>query len=135
MDSGIECRPEPVARLSRRVAAKVESVSLSDLETLRNSKEFRRVLSSGTRNRVGGITLVRSPGRPGSPRVGFVASKSTGNAVTRNRIKRRLRTAVGVLDLQPETDYVIIASSIVAEVTYDRLQRWLSRALEDSSHV
>lgn len=131
----IECRPEPVRPLSRRVVARVESVSLSDLETLRNSKEFRRVLSSGTRNRVGGITLVRTPGRPGSPRVGFVVSKRTGNAVTRNRIKRRLRHAAGVLDLQPETDYVIVASSIVAEVPYGRLHDWLRRALEDSSHV
>ena len=91
-------------------------------------------MNGGIRNRVGGITLVRSPGRQGAPRVGIVASKSTGNAVTRNRIKRRLRDAVGVLDLQPETDYVIIATSIVAEVGFGRLQGWLRRALEDSSH-
>jgi ribonuclease P protein component len=55
----------------------------------------------------------RSPG-PGEPdlRVGFTVSKKVGNAVARNRAKRRLREAVRVepgLGLQPGHDYVIVA--------------------------
>lgn len=74
--------------------------------------------------------MVRSPGQSGPPRLGLVVSKGSGNAVTRNRIKRRLRHAVGALQLQPEMDYVIIASDQIAKVEYSRLEEWLSYALE-----
>ncbi|MGB0920053.1 MAG: ribonuclease P protein component [Alphaproteobacteria bacterium] len=45
-------------------------------------------------------------------RVGFTASKKVGNAVQRNRAKRRLRAAVGKVfadHAQPGRDYVLIA--------------------------
>ena len=126
----IECRPALAAPPSSRVVRRVASVSLPDFESLQNSRDFRRVLSKGDRRRQGAIVLARSPGRPGPPRLGLVVSKSSGNAVTRNRIKRRIRHAVDVLYLQPGMDYVIIANSQVAEVSFARIQSWLSRAHE-----
>jgi ribonuclease P protein component len=49
-------------------------------------------------------------GRPG-PRIGFVVSGALGNAVTRNRIKRRLRhlAAAHVLDTAVGIDIVVRA--------------------------
>lgn len=76
--------------------------------------------------------MVRHPGQPGHPRLGFVVSKQCGNAVTRNRIKRRLRHAVLNSELQPGNDYVIIANSQVAEATYPTLSKWLEGALAKS---
>ncbi|MFB3043889.1 MAG: ribonuclease P protein component [Acidimicrobiia bacterium] len=87
-------------------------------------------MTKGKRSRKGGIVMVGSPGQPGPPRLGLVVSKGSGNAVTRNRIKRRLRHAARELQLQPGMDYVIIASSQVAEVEYTQVQGWLDRALE-----
>lgn len=75
--------------------------------------------------------MVQCPGGPGVPRVGLVVSKSTGNAVTRNRIKRRLRHALRAVQLKPGTDYVIIGTTQVADVPHPRLMGWLERALED----
>lgn len=100
-------------------------------ETLRNSREFRRVLSDGIRRREGGIVVVSSPGRAGPPRIGLVVSKNCGSAVTRNRIKRRLRSVAETVGLQPGIDYVIIASPQVAEAPHDRLIGWLEHALEE----
>lgn len=131
MASDIECVLVPGAPLSRRAGKRVGSVSLSELETLRNAQDFRRVLQNGTRRRQGGIVLVQSPGLPGPPRLGLVVSRGSGNAVKRNRIKRRLRHATAELQLQPGMDYVIIANGQVAEVTYARIQGWLTRALEE----
>ena len=74
---------------------------------------------------------MRSPGRQGSPRLGLVVSRGSGNAVKRNRIKRRLRHATAELQLQPGMDYVIIANGQVAEVPYARIEGWLRRALEE----
>ena len=127
----IECTPALAAQLSSRVVRRAGNVSLPDLESLRNSQDFRRVLSDGDRRRQGAIVLARSPGQPGPPRLGLVVSKKSGNAVTRNRIKRRLRHAVDVLQLQPGMDYVIIANSQVAEVSFARIEGWLSRAHEE----
>lgn len=50
--------------------------------------------------------------------------------MTRNRIKRRLRHAARELQLQPGMDYIIIANRQVAEVSFARIQGWLSRAFE-----
>jgi ribonuclease P protein component len=74
--------------------------------------------------------MVQCPGVPGVSRVGLVVSKSTGNAVTRNRVKRRLRHSLGAVQLRPGIDYVFIGNSQVAEVPHDELMGWLQRALQ-----
>lgn len=60
---------------------------------MRSAPEFRRTIRAGVR--AGRHTLVVSALRsdPHVPqvRIGFVVSKAVGNAVTRNRVKRRLR--------------------------------------------
>jgi ribonuclease P protein component len=56
-----------------------------------------------------------------------------GEAVRRNRIKRRLRHAVRALQLEPDMDYVIIASAEVAETPFPQLVQWLQGALERSA--
>jgi ribonuclease P protein component len=75
--------------------------------------------------------MVRCSGQPGVSRVGLVVSKSTGNAVTRNRIKRRLRHSLRTAQLKPGTDYVIIGTSQVADAPHPSLLGWLERVLED----
>lgn len=104
-------------------------------ESLRNSRDFRRVLTEGTRHREGGIVLVSSSGQTGPPRLGLVVSKRCGSAVRRNRIKRRLRSAAESVGLQPGIDYVIIATSQVADISFDRLTGWLRRAVGESVDV
>ncbi|SEL89768.1 ribonuclease P protein component [Roseovarius azorensis] len=66
-------------------------------------------------------------------RVGFTCSKKVGNAVTRNRAKRRLRAvAREVLPglAQPGWDYVLIGrAGETAVQPYDALRRDLAQAL------
>jgi ribonuclease P protein component len=66
-------------------------------------------------------------------RVGFTASKKVGNAVLRNRAKRRLRAAVAEvmpIHAAPDHDYVVIARSETPERPYPSLVRELEAALE-----
>lgn len=61
---------------------------------------------------------------PQKPRVGFTVSKKNGNAVRRNRIKRRLRDAVRHCDsavMRPHHDYVIIATPGALTAPYEVL--------------
>ena len=52
------------------------------------------------------------------PRVGIVAGKKVGNAVNRNRAKRRLREAASRADLRPHTDYILIAGPECNETAF-----------------
>lgn len=75
-----------------------------------NATDFRRATRSG--NRVGTPTLVVHAGRPSitdDVKVGFVVSKAVGNAVTRNRVKRRLRHLVSELVGEvPQGSHVVV---------------------------
>lgn len=65
------------------------------------------------------------------PRVGFVVSKAVGNAVVRNRTKRRLRALMAqrVDQLPGGVDVVVRAHPIAAEATFADLGRDLDRGL------
>ncbi len=67
------------------------------------------------------------------PRVGYTVSKKVGNAVTRNRAKRRLRAAVA-LSLQdlalPMHDYVLVGrAGKTVDVEFDTLVAELDKAV------
>jgi ribonuclease P protein component len=61
------------------------------------------------------------------PRIGIVTGKKVGNAVSRNRAKRRLREAAAQADLHPSTDYVLIAGPECNEVAFADLVDAISR--------
>jgi len=77
---------------------------------LSGSAQFSLAIRTG--RRAGSGTLVVHLARPDSgdrPRVGFVVSRSVGNAVTRNRVKRRLRELVRVqADALPNGSVLVV---------------------------
>jgi len=68
----------------------------------------------------------------GAPRFGITVTKKSGNAVTRNRIRRRLREAIRVHaadDMARGSDYVIVGRPDVLDAPFDELKAELSRRL------
>ena len=65
-------------------------------------------------------------------RIGYTVTRKCGNAVERNRIRRRLKAAmrqVGGRDMAGGTDYVIVARRDVLGVRFDALVSELSRRI------
>jgi ribonuclease P protein component len=66
------------------------------------------------------------------PRVGFVVSKAVGNAVVRNRTKRRLRASVAnrLNGIPTGLDLVVRANPAAADAGWDELDLAVARGLE-----
>ena len=71
------------------------------------------------------------------PRVGFTVTKALGGAVIRNRIRRRLKAAVGELLSQCSQsghDYVIIARASARDRSFCDLKKDLEQAFQRVHH-
>ncbi len=108
---------------------------LPSARRLTSPEQFRAVARRGRRS--GGPTVVLHLLVPDSgavvarPRAGFVVSKAVGTAVTRNRVKRRLRHLVAErLDGLPAHALLVVrALPAAAAASYDELARELDRCL------
>lgn len=74
----------------------------------------------------------REPDTETQARFGFTVTRKVGNAVVRNRIRRRLREALRLADAlssDPRTDYVVVAQSEVLGAAFARLRQDLETAV------
>ncbi len=100
---------------------------------MRRSGDFSRAVRGGVRT--GKSTLVvhlaASSSETDAPSVGFVVSKAVGNAVVRNRVKRRLRAIVAdrMPDLPAGVLIVVRALPEAAAADYARLDADLRSCL------
>ena len=105
------------------------------MERLKKRADFLRA-ARGIRRVEGAITLETcfAPElEPGHLRIGFTASKKIGNAVVRNRAKRRLRAAASqLLPLlgRPRHDYVLVARGITVARPFPALLSDITTALK-----
>ncbi len=115
--------PEPaVSETGAAPDAAADGAEILSIETLKKRADFL-ACARAARAHTSGLILQarrRSEGQAKGVRVGFTCSKRVGNAVQRNRAKRRLRAAArAVLPRlgRPGWDYVLIGR---AEVTASR---------------
>ncbi len=101
---------------------------MGQVARLTDRRDFVRVQSEGRRFRSGHIAVLVLPtpdAPPGCPpRVGFTVSRKVGNAVVRNRVRRRLRELARLHSpcLSPSFDYVVIAYPAAAAADFARLR-------------
>lgn len=67
-----------------------------------------------------------------TPRIGYTVTRRQGNAVERNRIRRRLREAVRLkagFDMKPGHDYVVVARRDALHAPFADLSESLARRI------
>jgi ribonuclease P protein component len=70
----------------------------SSLTRLKRRAEFLRVAAKGRKAPMPGLVLQALPRDDAAPaRLGFTVTKKVGNAVVRNRARRRLKEAAGIV--------------------------------------
>ncbi|GGK93241.1 ribonuclease P protein component [Mangrovihabitans endophyticus] len=107
---------------------------LAAAQRLRRSTDFAAAIRGGRRVGRGTVVVhlfVHEPAQATTARAGFVVSKAVGNAVTRNRVRRRLRevTRDRLAGLPAEAMLVVRALPQAASATYDQLGADLDAAL------
>lgn len=104
------------------------------MDRLKKRADFLRA-AKGVRRVEGAITLetCKTPEGGNAWRVGFTASRKVGNAVARNRAKRRLRAAASqLLPLlgRGGHDYVLVARATTGTRAFDALLADVTAALK-----
>jgi len=99
---------------------------------IRRRSEFQRIYRAGRShaNRVAVLYVLRETG--GTARVAVAAGRKLGNAVVRNRAKRRLREAIRLLwdRVTPGAQLLLIARVGVLEAPFETVQHKLRELLE-----
>jgi ribonuclease P protein component len=109
---------------------------------LTRSTDFTRVRRTGKSYAHPLVVLIVKPSEMDQIRVGISASHAVGNAVNRNRAKRRIRACVDIIlpDLKPGWDVVILARAPSREAPFEDLltslrQLFNKADLLEQSHV
>ncbi len=95
------------------------------MESLKKSRDFRRVLENGRREKLENIVIFALPNQEGPTRVGISVARRIKGSVRRNRIKRRIREAIRKnASLLPRgLDMVVLAGERCYDTEFSGIER------------
>jgi ribonuclease P protein component len=102
------------------------------MERLKRRTDFRGAATGARAPSRAFVLQALQRGEDGPVRIGFTVSRQVGNAVKRNRVKRRLREIVRLAPataLRAGHDYVLIGRRTALELPFGDMTRELDAAL------
>jgi ribonuclease P protein component len=103
------------------------------MERMRQRADFLAAAAGAKASASAFMVQARARADQGAPRVGFTVSKKVGNAVERNRVRRRLREIVRLASagrMRAGHDYVLIGRRAALGLPFARLIAELDGALD-----
>jgi ribonuclease P protein component len=95
------------------------------VESLKKSRDFKRVIEGGNREIMETVTIYRLPNQAGKTRAGISVSKKAGGSVKRNLIRRRIKEAIrrNAPLLPAGEDMVFVARRAIVRASYGDIER------------
>lgn len=92
---------------------------------IKKSQQYNNVYQNGRRISSRCLIIFVLQNSLSFNRYGIVASKKIGNAVVRNKAKRRLKAIIGETNsnLKQGYDIVLVCRPLISKVTYDQLKK------------
>ena len=112
---------------------KVSNYKFRPAQRLKTSKDFSTVFSARRKYRAKGIALYYRKNSLGFDRLGLTVSKKLGNAVVRNKIKRRIREIFrqNKNSEKPSLDLVARPESNFLAINYAEFEQIWQKSLND----
>jgi ribonuclease P protein component len=116
------------ARVDLNAGGERERLKMPAQLRLRRKSEFEAAYASGRRFSDGYFSVTVGPNKTGRPRLGMaVATKTAGNSVQRNRIRRQVRESFRLRQLEiPAVDLIVSARSRARGATNAELRASLA---------
>jgi ribonuclease P protein component len=107
-------------------------MSTNDMQRLRRRADFLKAATGSKAPTVPFVLQAFKRGEDGSARIGFTVSKKVGNAVERNRVRRRLREIVkrSATLLRPGYDYVVVGRRVALREPFDHMIATFDKAVQ-----
>ncbi len=110
----------------------IQTPPTATLPTLKKRAEFLATAKGGrSARRAFVLQAAPAASESAAPRMGYTVTKKTGNAVERNRIRRRFREAVRAASerARPGVDYVLIGRRAALTMEFETLVREIGQCL------
>ncbi|WP_455757865.1 ribonuclease P protein component [Sulfurimonas sp.] len=108
-------------------------VSLGGFNTLKLHKEFQYIYNKGKNQHSSSVVLFFLPQNK-VHKIGFTATKKIGNAVKRNRAKRRLRALFCEYSSNlKDGTYVFVAKQSIIDIPHANLEKDFKKVISRSS--
>ena len=101
---------------------------------LTRSTDIKRVRRSGKSYAHPLVVLIRHPNELAASRFAITAGKSVGNAVRRNRAKRRIREAIRPIlpAIFPGWDIIILARQPIKNASFSKIQSAVHQLMQQA---
>ncbi len=101
------------------------------MHTLKTAREFDQVFRKGRSVSDGGFVLLAKQARKGRLRIGYIISRKTGKAVSRNRLRRRLKEIFSRFqsDLDRRWDLIVVAKPGSTQLSFQEIQSRIAKLL------
>ncbi|MFW6377234.1 MAG: ribonuclease P protein component [bacterium] len=101
------------------------------MDSLKKNKEFRRVYNRGKSIASRYLVLYYFPNQSQESKLGLSISKKIGNAVVRNKIRRRIKEIIRLKkNIKRGFDLIFIARMPIVELDYSRMEKDVNKLIK-----
>lgn len=104
--------------------------------SLKKNEDIKRVLDYQRKKISGAVTVYTKPQEnPGLFQLAISVPKKLGNAVQRNKVKRRIREIARLFQLEAGIDYFILVKPQAKDYTYQELEKHIYECLKQHGQI